>query len=76
MFGSLRGAGAIPSHALPGGTEGPVTTQALCHPLKEAMDKWVRKCSLRLMKSMHSIITSVEVQSKSARLKAASWISL
>lgn len=76
MFASHRGAGAILSHALPGGTEGPATMQALCHPLKKAMDKWVRKCSLWLMKSMHSIITSVEVQSKSARLKAASWISL
>lgn len=44
MFASLCGTEAIPSHALLGGTEGSV--QALCHPLNENTDKWVRKHSL------------------------------
>ena len=50
MFASLRGSEAILSHALPGGMEGPVTARALCHPLKEPTDEWVRKHSLRLVK--------------------------
>lgn len=71
MFASRGGAGAILRHVLLDGMEGLVPGQALCHPLGEGMDKWVRRHSLRLMKSRRSIIMPVEVQSKSA-----SWISL
>lgn len=80
MFALLGGTEVFLSHELPGGSQGAVPAQALCHPLPgthgEGSPRDVNETLWWLMKPRHPIITSVEVQSKSARLEAHCWISL